>query len=115
MLGQIRPCPLCGGPAACWLREGWKSDKMNACPRCGTFLVEPTLPAQPWARLAPEDIRLVVFLPAYIRDQNQCQHVPLLTLENWRTLARRGRLVALRSTQLATVPKEPSAKSTERK
>jgi hypothetical protein len=93
---QLHPCPLCGGPAPrCQLAGEQRYNKIR-CPRCGTFVVEPTLPAQPWGLLAPEDIRLVVFLPSYIRYQNQYQYAPLLTLENWRTLAHRGRLVARR-------------------
>jgi hypothetical protein len=90
-----RPCPLCGGLAPCWPLAGEEECKKIMCQRCGTFVVEPTLPARPWARLDAEDMRLVVFLPGYIRHQNQSQHEPLLTLENWRTLARRGRLSAL--------------------
>jgi hypothetical protein len=92
---QLRPCPLCGGLAPYWPLAGEERYKKIICQRCGTFIVEPTLPALPWVRLTPEDIRLVVFLPGYIQHQNQQQHEPLLTLENWRMLARRGRLLAL--------------------
>jgi hypothetical protein len=65
------------------------------CQCRATFVFEPTLPAQPWTRLAPEDALLAAFLPVYIRHQNHSQHEPLLTLENWHTLARSGRLSAL--------------------
>ena len=92
---QFRPCPLCVGLASHWQLAGAEKYKKIMCQRCGTFVVEPTLPARPWARLDAEDMRLVVFLPGYIRHQNQSQHEPLLTLENWRILARRGRLSAL--------------------
>ena len=87
-------CPLCSGPASRRQLTGQKDYHKIACPRCGTFGVEPTLPSQPWARLPLEDMRLIVFLPTYIRHQNQSQHEPLLTLENWRTFARRGRQLA---------------------
>jgi hypothetical protein len=92
---QLRPCPLCSGLAPRWPLVGNEEYNKILCPRCGTFIVEPTLPALPWVRLAPDDIRLVVFLPGYIRHQNQQQHEPLLTLENWRTFACRGRMMAL--------------------
>ena len=100
---QLYSCPLCGGRAQRWQLAGEGEYKKIRCQRCGTFVVEPTLPARPWARLDAEDMRLVVFLPTYIRHQNQNQHEPLLTLENWRALARRGRIVALRSPSPATI------------
>jgi hypothetical protein len=40
------------------------------------------------------DALLAAFLPVYIRDQNRSHRVPLLTLENWRAVARCGRSVA---------------------
>jgi hypothetical protein len=92
---QIGPCPLCSGPAARLQLAGAEGYNKIACPRCGTFVVEPTLPAQPWAQLDAEDRALVVFLTAYIRRQNRRNHTPLLTLGNWRSLARRGRIAAL--------------------
>lgn len=91
---RIRPCPLCGGPAVRRQLGGWECYHRILCRRCGTFVVEPTLPPQPWARLRPEDMRLVALLPAYIRHRNRRDHVPLLTLGNWRALARRGHMVA---------------------
>jgi hypothetical protein len=106
---QLRPCPLCGGPALRWpLAEEEEYNKI-LCPRCGTFIVALTLPAQPWARLDAEEMALVVFLPAYIRHRNRRNHLPLLTLKNWRALARRGRIVALRRSRPATVPEKPAA------
>ena len=87
-------CPLCRGPALHRPLTGWEDYRKIACPRCGTFVTEPTLPPQPWARLSVEDMRLIVFLPTYIRHWNRCNHAPLLTLENWRAHARRGRLLA---------------------
>lgn len=92
---QLRPCPLCGGLAPRWQLAGKEEYKKFMCQRCGTFVLEPTLPAQAWARLDAEDMALVVFLPAYIRRRNRRNHTPLLTLGNWRALARRGRIVAL--------------------
>jgi hypothetical protein len=94
---QLRPCPLCGGPAPRGQFAGEEKYKKIMCQRCGTFVVEPTLPAQPWARLDAEDMGLVVFLPAYIRRRNRRNHTPLITLGNWRALARRGRSVTLRT------------------
>jgi hypothetical protein len=105
---QLRPCPLCGGPALRWPLAEEAYNKI-LCPRCGTFVIEPTLPAQPWARLEREEMALVVFLPAYIRHRNRRNHMPLLTLKNWRALARRGRIVALRRSRPATVPKKSAA------
>ena len=87
-------CPLCNGPTSRRPLTGREDSHRIACPRCGTFVVESTLPSQPWARLRLEDMRLIVFLPTYIRDCNRCNHTPLLTLENWRAHARRGRLLA---------------------
>jgi len=87
-------CPLCGGPATHGSFVGQEDHHRILCPRCGTFVVESTLPSQPWARLRLEDMRLIVFLPTYIRDCNRCNHAPLLTLENWRAHARRGHFLA---------------------
>ena len=92
---QFRPCPLCVSLASHWQLAGAEKYKKIMCQRCGTFVLDPTLPAQPWARLDAEDIALtVMFLPAYIGRQNRRNHTSLLTSENWRTLARRGRIVA---------------------
>ncbi len=89
---QFRPCPLCEGLASRCQLGGVEEYKKIMCQRCGTFILEPTLPAQAWARLAAEDMALmVVFLPAYIRRRNRRNHTPLLTLGNWRALGRRGR------------------------
>lgn len=105
---QLRPCPLCGGPALRWPLAEEEYHKI-LCPRCGTFVIEPTLPAQPWARLDAEEMALVVFLPAYIRHRNRRNHLPLLTLKNWRALARRGRIVALRRSRPAPAPEKRAA------
>jgi hypothetical protein len=106
---QLRPCSLCGGPALRWPLAAEEEYNKILCPRCGTFVVEPTLPAQPWARLDAEEMALVVFLPTYIRHRNRRNHTPLLTLRNWRALARRGRIVALRRSRLATVREKTAA------
>ena len=103
---QLYPCPLCSDLAARAQRTGVQGYNKIACPRCGTFVVEPTLPAQPWARLDAEDRALVVFLPTYIRYRNRKNHSPLLTLGNWRALARRGRIVALHRPRPA--PRSPA-------
>jgi RNase P subunit RPR2 len=89
-IGPIDPCPLCGGLAPRWQLAGAEKYKKITCPRCGTFILDPTLLAQAWARLDAEDrVLVVVFLPAYIRRQNCRNHTPLLSLGNWRALARR--------------------------
>ena len=98
----VHICPLCSGPAARAQLAGVEGYHKTACPRCGTFVVEPTLPTQPWARLDAKDMALAVFLPAYIRHCNRRDHAPLLTLKNWRTFARRGRLLAQRNLRRAT-------------
>jgi hypothetical protein len=94
-VSQIRPCPLCVSPVVRWQLKGGLGYNRITCPHCGTFAVEPTLPPHAWMGLPPEDALLVAFLPAYIRDQNRRHRVPLLTPENWRALARRGRFVAV--------------------
>jgi hypothetical protein len=90
---RIRPCPLCSGPAVRRQLGGWECYHRILCRCCGTFVVEPTLPLQSWARLRPEDLQLAAFLPPYIRHRNRRDHVPLITLRNWRALARRGHMV----------------------
>jgi hypothetical protein len=102
MFGQLHPCPLCGDSAPCRRLKGRTHYRRIACPRCGSFLIEPTLPPRPWTRLAAEEALLAAFLPLYIRYQNRRHRVPLLTLENWRALARRGR--AVRVAQLRDAP-----------
>ena len=99
---QFYPCPLCSGLAPRSPLIGKEQHTKIMCPRCGTFMIEPTLPVQPWAQLAAEDRALVVFLPAYIRRRNRRNHSPLLTLENWRVLARRGYMVAFYSLRPAS-------------
>ena len=103
---HLYPCPLCSGPAARAQRTGVQGYNKITCPRCGTFVVEPTLPAQPWARLTAEDKQLIAFLPAYIRHRNRRNHSPLLTVRNWRPLARRGRIVAFHRPRPA--PRSPA-------
>lgn len=97
-----RPCPLCGAFAPRGPLAAKKEYTKILCPRCGTFVIEATLPARPWAQLDAEDMQLVVFLPGYIRRRNRWNHTPLITLENWRACARRGRIMALHSRQPAT-------------
>ena len=92
---QFRPCPLCVGLASHCQLAGAEKYKKIMCQRCGAFVLDPTLPVQTWAQLDTEDMALtVMFLPAYIGRQNRRNHTPLLTAENWRALARRGRIVA---------------------
>ena len=114
MVGQFRPCPLCGGSSWRW-QFGGESYKRTSCDRCGTFVVDPTLSWQSGTRRAPKDVHLMTFLPVYIRHQNRHDHVPLITLRNWRTLAQCGRLLTLRNPQPAMEPQESSAKSEGRK
>jgi hypothetical protein len=92
---QLYPCPLCDGPAARWRLGDQECYTINACARCGIFVVESTSFPHSWARLAPEDVLLVAFLPTYVRHCNRRDRIAVLTLENWRVLARRGRIVAL--------------------
>jgi hypothetical protein len=96
-----RLCPLCNGLAPCRQLAGEPGYTEILCPRCGTFRIEPTLPLRPWAQLAPEEIRLVVYLPGHIRRQNAGGQEPLLTLENWQDFARRGRAAREASDQPA--------------
>jgi hypothetical protein len=104
------PCPLCGGPSVRWPLAGAEEYTKILCPRCGTFVVEPALPERPWARLEGEEMALVVFLPTYIRHRNRVAHTPLITLRNWRALARRGHIVAARRTRPAAGPEGRAAR-----
>jgi hypothetical protein len=100
MVSQLPPCPLCHGAAACkYLIQGLEVYRQTTCTTCGAFLVEATLPPEVWTRLGPEDQVLRESLLLYIQYKNRRNQVPLLTLGNWRTLARRGglRLLSLPS------------------
>src|SRR5262249_38430340 len=111
MVGQIYPCPLCGGSAWRWRLDGEQGYHKTLCHRCGTFVVEPTLLSQAWLQLAAEDALLVAYLPAYIRYRNRHRHTPLLTPGNWRAQACCGRLVAWE--QFPTGGEDEGALSTE--
>src|SRR5262245_47450164 len=91
MVSQLHPCPLCHRPAACKdLMQGFEIYRQISCPTCGAFLVEATLPPEVWTRLGPEEQALRESLLLYIQYKNRRNRVPLLTLGNWHTLARRG-------------------------
>jgi hypothetical protein len=43
---QLCPCPLCSGLTARSQLAGAEGYDKTTCQRCGTFVVEPTLPAR---------------------------------------------------------------------
>jgi hypothetical protein len=84
--GLMGTCLICGQQEALVSKVHNMDAFTIECEVCGRCLIERILP-QIWKTLAGEEKSLVLYLPAYIREENRKGNEPAITRENWKEYA----------------------------